>query len=600
MIIKELSWTDFKNKIESRNLTIQYDEYSDHYNLYAIELGAILYECSFLKETSDSDDFEDNYKGNANQPLPPLPVGNTGGTSTETFTDENVSMSLTINGESTTLFHTSGFFTGDIYWEGTIDNVNWIALTAVDLRLLDGQLYQFAQNIGDQEHLIFHINTAGCVAVRLLTTAPISGTTTISLRSTSGTSVLSGILSYVYTKSDLRDGNGQALTSTTVDTQQALDVNIVNAIEVDPPVGGATEAKQDTIIGHIDGVETLITSTNTKLDTVNTNLGTIDGRVDDLETLITSTNTKLDTVNTNLGDIKTADQLIDDIVYTDDTSTHSTGSSKGALIMAAATPTDASVSANDIGAVAMTTDRKLHVSVQDALPAGTNAIGKLASNDGVDIGDVDVISLPANATIDINRIAGSAPSVSNPLPVRLTNGTNFYDAIPTMYNYAIASQVHVNSANTVHWDIFNADASVIIRIMSIKQIPNITTAVTGIVFDWQLMRTTSVGTGGSAQTAWLSDLNGTALDSDVTCRSKPSGGAAASTVLQNYSLSSEETNAATIQIASQGGLELVPEPLRPAYGGRGIVLRQNQGIRCVQVTSSAAGNTGWIITFIQE
>lgn len=98
------------------------------------------------------------------------------------------------------------------------------------------------------------------------------------------------------------------------------------------------------------------------------------------------------------GNALTSLQLIDDIVYTDDTSTHSTGSSKGALIMAAATPTDGSVNANDIGAVAMTVDRKLHVSIQDALPAGTAAIGKLAANSGVDIGDVDVTSLPALAS----------------------------------------------------------------------------------------------------------------------------------------------------------------------------------------------------------
>lgn len=90
------------------------------------------------------------------------------------------------------------------------------------------------------------------------------------------------------------------------------------------------------------------------------------------------------------GSALTALQLIDDIVYTDDTSTHATGTSKGALIMAAATPTDGSVNANDIGAVGMTTDRKLHVAVMDALPAGTNGIGKLTANSGVDIGDVDV------------------------------------------------------------------------------------------------------------------------------------------------------------------------------------------------------------------
>ena len=33
--------------------------------------------------------------------------------------------------------------------------------------------------------------------------------------------------------------------------------------------------------------------------------------------------------------------------------------------------------------------------IAGALPAGSNAIGKLAANSGVDIGDVDVTSLPA-------------------------------------------------------------------------------------------------------------------------------------------------------------------------------------------------------------
>jgi hypothetical protein len=109
-----------------------------------------------------------------------------------------------------------------------------------------------------------------------------------------------------------------------------------------------------------------------------------------------------------------------------------------------------------------------------------------------------------------------------------------------------------------------------------------------------------VGTGGTALTPWQADLGEAALDADITARSKPTGGATASTDLSSYSLSSEETNAATIQIASMGGLELLPPPLMPANGGSGIVLRQNQGLRNVQVTNSAAGNTGWLITFTTD
>jgi hypothetical protein len=105
-------------------------------------------------------------------------------------------------------------------------------------------------------------------------------------------------------------------------------------------------------------------------------------------------------------------QLIDDIVYTDDTSTHSTGASKGALLMAAATPTDSAVNANDIGAVAMTIDRKLHVSVQDALPAGSAAIGKSAANDGVDIGDVTINNASGGSAVNIQD-GGNSITVDN-------------------------------------------------------------------------------------------------------------------------------------------------------------------------------------------
>lgn len=188
---------------------------------------------------------------------------------------------------------------------------------------------------------------------------------------------------------------------------------------------------------------------------------------------------------------------------------------------------------------------------------------------------------------------GTATDVSRTTPMPTTPGVQ-----PTpLYFYNIASQVHVASANSVHFDVFNADAALLVRIVSIRQIPNVTTAVTGIVFDWKLARTTAVGTGGTAQTAWLADTSQTALDADITCRSKPTGGATEGTILFNYSISSEETTAATIQLASQGGLELVPPSLVQANG---ILLRQNQGVRVVQITNSNAGNTGWLVGFTVE
>lgn len=89
------------------------------------------------------------------------------------------------------------------------------------------------------------------------------------------------------------------------------------------------------------------------------------------------------------GSALTALQLIDDVVYTDDTSTHSTGSSKGALMMAAATPTDGSVNANDIGALAMSVDRRMladvTLQVADADVSATNAVPTKGVPSDIDI-----------------------------------------------------------------------------------------------------------------------------------------------------------------------------------------------------------------------
>lgn len=55
---------------------------------------------------------------------------------------------------------------------------------------------------------------------------------------------------------------------------------LVLTADVDIDTAGlATSAKQDTIIGHVDGLETAIASTNTKLDTAITALQVIDNIV---------------------------------------------------------------------------------------------------------------------------------------------------------------------------------------------------------------------------------------------------------------------------------------------------------------------------------
>lgn len=169
-----------------------------------------------------------------------------------------------------------------------------------------------------------------------------------------------------------------------------------------------------------------------------------------------------------------------------------------------------------------------------------------------------------------------------------------------MYFYNTGSTVHVAAASTLMLDLFNADASLIVRILMIQHIVNLETAVTGVGFEWQLLRTTAAGTGGTAQTAWLPDTSQTALDADITCRLKATGGATASTSLKWYYNHSEETLAGNQLGGGVFNTNIVPFCLVPPQSWNGIVLRQNQGIRINQETNSAAGNSAFLIGFTVE
>ena len=114
----------------------------------------------------------------------------------------------------------------------------------------------------------------------------------------------------------------------------------------------------------------------------------------------------------------TALQLIDDIVYTDDTDTHATGTSKGAGIMAAAVPTDAAVAANDIGMLAMSLDRRLHtdtdITASVNLTVTDDGSFTLAANSGIDIGDVDVLSvIPGTAATNLGKAESSTHTTAD-------------------------------------------------------------------------------------------------------------------------------------------------------------------------------------------
>lgn len=66
---------------------------------------------------------------------------------------------------------------------------------------------------------------------------------------------------------------------------------------------------------------------------------------------------------------------------------------------------------------------EMQVDVVAALPAGTNAIGKLAANSGVDIGDVDILSIAAGTNI-IGKTGHDITGIGHGVKVVTTAGTD--------------------------------------------------------------------------------------------------------------------------------------------------------------------------------
>lgn len=124
------------------------------------------------------------------------------------------------------------------------------------------------------------------------------------------------------------------------------------------------------------------------------------------------------------GDALTSLQLIDNIVLTEDTA-HNSGDS-GVMPLAVRNDTLASrvsldgdyapLQVDADGALYTKPTGTLSVAVAAALPAGSNQIGKLAANSGVDIGDVDVTSQ--------DGVAAEGSALNNGILIQGDDGTD--------------------------------------------------------------------------------------------------------------------------------------------------------------------------------
>lgn len=190
------------------------------------------------------------------------------------------------------------------------------------------------------------------------------------------------------------DANG-ALWSTisgTVAATQSGTWNVTNISgTVSLPTGAATAANQSTIIGHVDGIEALLTTIDADTGTLAVVGGGTEATA--LRVTLASDSTGVVSIDDNSGSLTvdnagtfavqvdgsalTALQLIDDVVYSDDAA-FTPGTSKVAAIGATAdeASTD-SVDEGDVGAVRMTLDRKLIVAPQPHSAGGLSIFRSL-------------------------------------------------------------------------------------------------------------------------------------------------------------------------------------------------------------------------------
>lgn len=151
-----------------------------------------------------------------------------------------------------------------------------------------------------------------------------------------------------------------------------------------------------------------------------------------------------------------------------------------------------------------------------------------------------------------------------------------------------------NAANRRVADLFNADASIVVRVRGVWIVPTVT-AITGVNVEYVLHRTSAVGTGGTAVTPRPMDTTQAALDADITARAGATGGATSVYEYMRQYHFNEETNAGLMLMQHQN---LIPSSIGSRVAE--IVLRQNQGVLVQQGGAGTVGLTGALVYFTVE
>jgi hypothetical protein len=167
-------------------------------------------------------------------------------------------------------------------------------------------------------------------------------------------------------------------------------------------------------------------------------------------------------------------------------------------------------------------------------------------------------------------------------------------AMPTYYYNTATTTGAAAAQNKIFIDVFNASGSGrVVRLRKMFVQIHVAT-VTGVSIQFDLDRTSAVGTGGTTLTATKSDTADENLPAQITARHAPTGGATKSgTTLFATPISTEETmTGAHLSWA----WNIIPEGTEV----REPTAREGEGLRLIQITSSTAGTISVVAVFTTE
>jgi hypothetical protein len=447
-----------------------------------------------------------------------------------------------------------------------------------------------------------------------------------------------------------------AATSAKQDEQTAILQEISDKV--------ATEVTQQAVLAAVDGIEALITgtntrldtandwldsiftdmataanqatqialatSTNTKLDTVNANLVTIQGKQDAQTTQLTAINANTDTVesllatsNTNTGNTATSTASIDTklsttnstlasiLAFSGQTSTFSgqTSTNTGALNTAFGAQADSAAS-SDTGTFSFIALFKRHLQGLTTLLAQTDTLETRTGDLTETAPGTDTASSGLNGRLQriaqrLSTILGSF-FTTNPAPNDSALAVRPLPFTPQTFTIHARNITIGNLKSMI--SLLNAGGStVIVRVHKIKIFSVQTAAVTGVMANFGLRKIsthsagTQLNTTGSASGLIYPSDSTNSLNASVTARTGASVTESIAFNIDNWLWSSDEFGTGT---ADAETTEHTSAQLVSAWeakdGTQPYVLRAGEGLHVIQSTNSANGTFDLFMLITQE